>query len=76
MHGGGPFYSRTLRGGNVGLCKEREREVTAQRSGRVSVLTCVARHSSDVTVAAALFGGDAKGVCPYAIGEEVSWTRG
>jgi hypothetical protein len=25
MHGGGPFYSRALRGGNAGLCKERER---------------------------------------------------
>jgi hypothetical protein len=25
MHGGGPFYSRALHGGNVDLCKERER---------------------------------------------------
>jgi hypothetical protein len=32
MHGGGPFYSHALRGGNAGLRKEREREVTAQRA--------------------------------------------
>jgi hypothetical protein len=35
-----------------------------------------ARRSSDVTVVAALRGGDAAVVCPYAIGEEVSWTGG
>jgi hypothetical protein len=58
MHRGGPFYSRTLRAGNAGLCKEREREVTAQRDGRASVLTHAVRRSSDVTVAAALRGGD------------------
>jgi hypothetical protein len=55
MHGGGPFYSRALHGGNADLCKERER---------------------DVAVAAALRGGDVEGVCPYAVGEEVSWTGG
>jgi hypothetical protein len=76
MHEGGPFYSRALRGGNTGLCKEREREVMAQRGGRASVLTRAARRSSDITVAAALRGGDVEGVCPYAVGEEVSWTRG
>jgi hypothetical protein len=36
--GGVFFYSRTLRGGNAGLRKERGKEVTAQRSGRASVL--------------------------------------
>jgi hypothetical protein len=46
--------------------------VTAQRGGRASVLTRTARRSSDVAVAAALRGGDAEGVCPYAVGEEVS----
>jgi hypothetical protein len=30
------FYSRALRVGNAGLCKEREREVMAQRGGRVT----------------------------------------
>jgi hypothetical protein len=38
MHGGGPFYSRALRGGSAGRCKERVREVTARRGGRASVL--------------------------------------
>jgi hypothetical protein len=76
MHGGGPFYSRALRGGNAGLCKERERGVTARCGGRASVLTHAGRHNSDVAVAVALCGGDAEGVCPYAVGEEVSWTRG
>jgi hypothetical protein len=28
------FYSRALRGGNAGLCKEGEREVMAQHGGR------------------------------------------
>jgi hypothetical protein len=76
MHGGGPFYSRALRGGNVSLCKEREREIMAWRGGRASVLMRAARHSSDIAVAAALRGGDAEGVCLYAIGKEVSWKRG
>jgi hypothetical protein len=76
MHGGGPFYSHALRGGDTGMCKEREREMTARLSGRASVLTRAARRSSDVAVAAFLRGGDAEGVCPYAVGEEVSWTRG
>jgi hypothetical protein len=74
MHGGGPFYSRALRGGNAGLCKERERGVMARRGGRASVLMHAGRHNSDVAVA--LRGGDAEGVCPYAVREEVSWTRG
>jgi hypothetical protein len=73
---GGPFYSRALRGGNAGLCKEREREVMAQHSGRASVLARAAGHSSDIAVAAALRGGDAEGVCPYAVGGEVSWKTG
>jgi hypothetical protein len=73
MHGGGPFYSHALRGGNAGLCKERERDVMARHSGRASILARAARHNSDVAVAAALRGGDAEGVCPYAIGGEVSW---
>jgi hypothetical protein len=73
--GGVFFHSRALRGGNAGLRKEGEREVTAWRSGRATgVHTRAARRSSDVAVAAALRGGDAEGVCPYAIGEEVSWT--
>jgi hypothetical protein len=76
MHGGDPFYNCALRGGNAGLCKEREREVTAQRGGRASMLTRAAKRSSDIAVVAALRGGDVEGVCPYAIGEEVSWTRG
>jgi hypothetical protein len=67
MHGGGHFYSRALHGGSAGQCKEREREVMARHRGRAS---------SDVVVAAALRGGDAEGVCPYAVGEEVSRTRG
>jgi hypothetical protein len=33
------FYSRAMRGGNVSLRKEGEREVTAQCGGRASVLT-------------------------------------
>jgi hypothetical protein len=74
MHGGGPFYSHALCGGNVGLCKEREREVMAQRGGRASVLARAARRSSDVAVATALRGGHTEGVCPYTNGEEVSWT--
>jgi hypothetical protein len=76
MHGGGPFYSCALRGGNAGLCKKREREVMAWHGGRVSVLTRATRHCSDVAVATALRGGDAKDVCPYTVGDEVSWTRG
>jgi hypothetical protein len=50
--------------------------MTARRGRRASVLTRAARRSSEVAVAAALRRGDAEGVCPYAIGEEVSWTRG
>jgi hypothetical protein len=74
MDGGGLFYSRALCGGNTDLCKERE--MTAQRGGRASVLVRAARHNSDITVAAALRGGDVEGVCSYTVGEEVSWTRG
>jgi hypothetical protein len=61
MHGGCPFYSHALRGGNTILC-----------GGRVSVLMRAARHNSDVAVAVALRGGDTEGVCPYAVGEVVS----
>jgi hypothetical protein len=47
---------------------EGEREVMARRGGRVTgVHACAARRSSDVAVAAALGGGDAEGVCPYAV---------
>jgi hypothetical protein len=60
----------------VGLCKEREREVTARRGDRASVLSRAARRSSDAAMATALRGGHTEGVCPYAVGEEVSWTRG
>jgi hypothetical protein len=35
-----------------------------------------ARQSSDIAVVAALCGGDVEGICPYANGEEVSWTGG
>jgi hypothetical protein len=67
--GGVFFYCRTLRGGNAGLCKEGEREVTARRSGRATrVHMHAAIRSSDVTVAAALRGEDVDGVFPYAIG--------
>jgi hypothetical protein len=59
-------YSRALRGGNTGLRKEGEREVHM----------CTVRHNSDVVVATTLRGGDAEGICPYAGGEEVSWTGG
>ncbi len=38
MNGRVLFYSRALRGGNAGLRKEGEREVTARRSGRAGVL--------------------------------------
>jgi hypothetical protein len=62
--------------GQRGLCRGRGREVTARRGGRAGVLTRAARRSSDAAVAAVLCGGDAEGVCPYAVGEEVSWTGG
>jgi hypothetical protein len=72
--GGVFFYSRTLCGGNSGL-REGEREVTAQRGGRpMGVHARTARRSRDVAVVAALRGGDAEGICAYAVGEEVSWT--
>jgi hypothetical protein len=67
--GGVFFYSRALRGGNAGLRKEGEREVMAQRDGRATgVHVRAARCNNDVAVAAALCGGDAEGVCPYAVG--------
>jgi hypothetical protein len=75
------FYSRALRGGNAGLHKEGEREVTPWRCGRaMGVHVRAARHSSDVAVATTLRGGDAEGVCPYAVGmgelaRGWSWTR-
>jgi hypothetical protein len=73
--GGVFFYSRALHGGNAGLRKEGEREVTAWRSGRATgVHACAACRSSNVAVAAALRGGDVEGICPNAVGEEVSWT--
>jgi hypothetical protein len=77
MNGRVLFYSRTLHGGNVGLRKEVEREVMAWHGGRaMRVHARVARCNSDVAVAATSRGGDAEGICPYAIGEEVSWTVG
>jgi hypothetical protein len=54
MHGRCPFYSRAMHEGNASLCKEREREVTAQRGCRASVLARATRRSSDVAVATAL----------------------
>jgi hypothetical protein len=36
------------------------------------MLARVGRRSSDIAVAVALRGGDTEGVCPYAVGEEVS----
>jgi hypothetical protein len=70
MHRGGPFDSRALRGARRAYARSvREREMTAQRSSRASVLTRVARCSRT------LRGGDAEGLCLYAIGKEVSWTR-
>jgi hypothetical protein len=63
------FYSCALHGGNAGLRKEGEREVTARRGGRATgVHTRVARRSSDVAVVADLRGGDTDCVCPYAVG--------
>jgi hypothetical protein len=44
--------------------------------GSAVVHACATRHNSDVVVAAALRGGDAEGVCPYAVDEEVRWTGG
>jgi hypothetical protein len=59
--------------GATRACTRREREVMARRSSRaIGVHARAARHNSDVTVAAALHGGDAEGVCPYVVGEEVS----
>jgi hypothetical protein len=48
-------------------------------SGRASVLSHAAWHSSDVIVPAALRGGDVEGICPYAVGtgelaKGWSWT--
>jgi hypothetical protein len=75
--GGVFFYSCALRGGNTGLRKEGERVVMSQHGGRAKgVHADEARRSSDIVVAPALRGDDAKGVCTYAIGEEVSWTWG
>jgi hypothetical protein len=63
------FYSHALHGGNMGLRKEGEREVMAQRGGRaMGVHARAARRSNDVVVAAALHGDNAEGICPYAIG--------
>jgi hypothetical protein len=62
--------------GATRTCVEGEREVMARCGGRASVLARVARRSGDVTVAAALRGGDTEIVCPYAVGEEVSCTGG
>jgi hypothetical protein len=63
------FYSHALHGGNAGLHKEGEREVTARRGGRATgVHMRAARHNSDITVPAPLRGGDADGICPYVIG--------
>jgi hypothetical protein len=58
-----------MHGGIAGLRKEGEREVMARRGDRaMSVHAHAARCSSDVAVAATLHGGDAEGVCPYAVG--------
>jgi hypothetical protein len=58
-----------LHGGNTGLRKKGKREVMARHGGRATgVHARVARRNSDVAVAAALRGGDAEGVCPYAVG--------
>jgi hypothetical protein len=74
--GGVFFYSRALHGGNTGLCKQGEREVTAQRGGRASgVHTCAARHSSDIIVAAALRGGDVRVFVRTPLAR-VSWPGG
>jgi hypothetical protein len=42
--------------------------VTAQRDDRAGVLMHAARRTSDVTVVAALHGGNTEGVCSYTIG--------
>jgi hypothetical protein len=77
LTGGVFFYSRALRGGNVGMRKEGEIHPTARCGGRaIGLHARAARCSSDVAVAAALHGGHMEGVCPYAVGEEVSWTGG
>jgi hypothetical protein len=67
--GGVLFYSCTLHGGNRDLRREGEREVPAQRGGRATgVHARATRNNMNVTVAAALHGGDTEGVCPYAVG--------
>jgi hypothetical protein len=75
--GGAFFYSSAFRG-VTRACARRERG--RWRHARVGRATGVharaARHSSDVTVATALCGGNVEGVCPYVVGEEVSGTRG
>jgi hypothetical protein len=48
--------------------RAREREVTARCGGRACLLPRAARHNSDVTVAAALRGGNTEGVCLYTAG--------
>jgi hypothetical protein len=62
------FYSCVLHRSNASLRKEGEREAMARCGSRAGVLARTARHISDVTVAVTLRGGDAEGVCPYAIG--------
>jgi hypothetical protein len=65
------FYSHALRGGTA-ICAEGEQEVTARCGDRAGMLARATRRSGDVTVTAALRGGDVEDICPYAIGEEVS----
>jgi hypothetical protein len=75
--GGAFFYSRALCGATRAYARrERGRWRLAHVDRATGVHACVARHNSDVTVAAALRGGDVEGVCPYAVGEEVSGTGG
>jgi hypothetical protein len=50
------FYSRVSCRSNASMFRDGEREVMAQRGGRV------------MGVVVALSGGDAVGICPYAIG--------
>jgi hypothetical protein len=63
------FYICVSHRSNACLRTEGEREVTARRGGRATgVHACAARRSNDIAVEAALRGGDAEGVCPYAVG--------
>jgi hypothetical protein len=74
--GGVFFYSRALRGGNMGLHKKGKWEVMARRSGRATGMHArEARRNINVRLAAALRGGDVR-VFVHTPLAQVSWPRG